>query len=84
VLGFCLFVDCPPASTSPVLESALGEAMFRALDGTLNNDLATALGITGGTLHKHWDNIFKELGVHSKDEARRRFMGVNPCPPGSV
>jgi NarL family two-component system response regulator LiaR len=60
------------------------EVMLRALNGTLNKDLASALGITGGTLHKHWDNIFKKLGVHSKDEARRKFMGVNSCPSGSV
>ena len=35
---------------------------MHALNGTLNKDLATALGVTGGTLHKHWDNIFNNLG----------------------
>ena len=49
------------------------EVMLHALNGTPNKDLATALGITEGTLHSHWDNIFKKLGVHSKDEARRKF-----------
>jgi DNA-binding NarL/FixJ family response regulator len=60
------------------------EVMLHALKGTPNKDLATALGIKEGTLHTHWDNIFKKLEVHSKDEARRKFMGVKPCPPGSA
>jgi NarL family two-component system response regulator LiaR len=60
------------------------EVMLHALNGTPNKHLATALGIKEGTLHTHWDNIFKKLEVHSKDEARRKFMGVNSCPVGSV
>jgi DNA-binding NarL/FixJ family response regulator len=49
------------------------EVMLHALNGMPNKDLATALRITEGTLHSHWDNIFKKLGVHSRDEARRKF-----------
>src|ERR1035437_2432200 len=51
------------------------EIMLRAMNGAPNKDLATELGIGEGTLHKHLDNIYKKLGVHGKDDARRKFMG---------
>jgi DNA-binding NarL/FixJ family response regulator len=51
------------------------EVMLRLMNGAPNKDLATELGIGEGTLHKHLDNIYKKLGVHGKDDARRKFMG---------
>ena len=50
------------------------EVMLGALNGTPSKDLAGELGISAGTLHKHFDNIFKKLRVHNRDEARRKFL----------
>jgi len=62
------------------------EVMLRVMNGTPNKDIASELGICGGTLHRHLDNIYKKMGVHGKDEARRKFIrGVmNSCSPSTA
>ena len=50
------------------------EIMLRITDGTPNEDIATELGISEGTIHWHINSIYKKLRVHGKDEARRRFI----------
>lgn len=55
------------------------DVMLGVLEGTPNKELAAKLGIGIGTLHTHLANIFKKLGVHNKDEARRKTAaGVDP------
>lgn len=50
------------------------EIMLHLMKGLPNKVIASELGIGAGTLHKHLDNIYKKLGVHGKDAARRKFM----------
>lgn len=62
------------------------EIMLLLLSWASNGDIARRLFIDRGTVHWHLDNIFKKLHVHSRAEARRKFMGggVNSCSPGGV
>jgi DNA-binding NarL/FixJ family response regulator len=52
------------------------EVMLRVMAGGPNKTIASELGISAGTLHWHLANIFKKMGVRSKEEARRTFQGV--------
>jgi DNA-binding NarL/FixJ family response regulator len=56
-----------------VLSSREREVMLRIISGGPNKVIASELGVSAGTLHWHLDNIFKKLGVHSKDQARSKF-----------
>ncbi len=50
------------------------EIMLHLLRGLPNKDIASELGISAGTVHRHLDTLYKKLGVHGRDAARRKFM----------
>ena len=50
------------------------EVMLLVMDGASNKDLAQDLGIGEGTVRRHLHDIMRKLGVHKRDEARRKFI----------
>lgn len=54
------------------------EIMLCVTQGHPDKEIAERLGIACGTVHAHLANIYEKLGVHRRDEARRRFMGDIP------
>ena len=52
------------------------DVMLYVLSGTRDEDASAALHIAKGTYRKHMDSIFKKLGVHGREAARRKFLGV--------
>ena len=51
------------------------EILLLLMNGATNKDIASHLGIGDGTVHWHLDNIFKKMHVHSREDARRKFVG---------
>ena len=41
-----------------------------------DKEIAHHLGIAPGTVHTHLVPLFKKLGVHTRDEAKRKFLGL--------
>lgn len=41
-----------------------------------DKEIAQHLGISPGTVHTHLVPLFKKLGVHTRDEAKRKFLGL--------
>lgn len=62
------------------------EVMLLLVNGATNKDLARQLGIGEGTAHWHVSEIFRKMHVHSREEARRKFVGggVNRCSSGGA
>ncbi|MBU6410041.1 MAG: helix-turn-helix transcriptional regulator, partial [Verrucomicrobia bacterium] len=40
------------------------------------DEIARLLGISPGTVHGHMMKAFQKLGVHSREEALRKFVGL--------
>ena len=51
------------------------EVMLLLMKGATYKEISKELGIEEGTVHRHLHDIYKKLGVHRKDEARREFAG---------
>jgi DNA-binding NarL/FixJ family response regulator len=41
-----------------------------------DKEIAQHLGISPGTVHTHLVPLFKKMGVHTRDEAKRKFLGL--------
>jgi len=80
------FIRCVGASRRcRTLRAREREILLLLINGATNKDIARQLGIGQGTVHRHLDNIFRKLHVHSREEARRKFVGgVSSCSPGGV
>jgi two-component system invasion response regulator UvrY len=44
-------------------------------------EIAAKLGVSSITIHSHRMRIYRKLGVHSREEARRRFSGLGQAEP---
>jgi DNA-binding NarL/FixJ family response regulator len=42
-----------------------------------DKEIAQHLGISPGTVHTHLVPLFKKMGVHTRDEAKRKFLGLD-------
>jgi hypothetical protein len=49
--------------------------MVLMTEGATSGDIARKLCISQGTADWHVNNILKKMHVHSRDEARRKFVG---------
>jgi DNA-binding NarL/FixJ family response regulator len=58
-----------------MLTSRERDILLLLMTGATNGDLARKLFIEEGTVRRHVHNILKKLGVHSKEEARRKYSG---------
>jgi DNA-binding CsgD family transcriptional regulator len=58
------------------------EVMLLIVDGFSDKEMSKKLGIDQGSAHWHVMNVFKKLGVHSREAARRVAVrgGVVACP----
>ncbi len=61
------------------------EIMVLMTEGATSGDIARKLSISPGTADWHVNNIFKKMQVHSRDQARRKFVGggVNSSSPAA-
>lgn len=41
-----------------------------------DKEIAQHLGISPGTVHTHLVPLFRKMGVHTRDEAKRKFLGL--------
>ena len=63
------------ARSSAGLSRRERDVMLCVMQGHLNKDIASRLGISEGTVHRHLSEAYKKLDVHGRDEARRMFIG---------
>jgi DNA-binding CsgD family transcriptional regulator len=54
------------------------EVLLHLAEGMRNREIAQALWIAPGTVHKHLNNIYSKLGVHTRAAAARFLHGGNP------
>jgi DNA-binding NarL/FixJ family response regulator len=54
-------------------ERKVGQLLAQQLS---TKEIATRLGISIGTIHVHLANMYKKMGVHSREEARRKLSGL--------
>ena len=59
-----------------VLSDRETEVLLRVAEGMRNREIAQALWIAPGTVHKHLDNIYAKLGVHSRTAAAAHLHGT--------
>ncbi len=82
-------VDQEPAESTPLIDLGLTPrqtdvAIALVRTGGTNSQLAAALGISGGTVKKHLETVFRTLGVDSRAAAvvaLRSLVGEGATPP---
>jgi len=83
LIGFVCRVD--QTRHSKALSWREREVMLLVMIGAQYKEIASKLSICEGTVHRHLHDIYRKLGVHGKEEARRKFGGgVNSCPEERV
>ena len=70
LIGFVCRVD--QTRHSKTLSWREREVMLLVMNGATYKDISKELGIEEGTVHRHLHDIYRKLGVHGKDEARRK------------
>ena len=73
LIGFVCRVD--QTRHSKALSWREREVMLLVMNGAQYKEIASKLSICEGTVHRHLHDIYRKLGVHGKDEARRKFGG---------
>jgi len=53
------------------------EIMLHVCCNRTDKEISRLLDITAGTVHVHLARVFKKLGVHTRNDARRRFVGMD-------
>ena len=73
LIGFVCRVD--QTRHSKTLSWREREVMLLVMNGAQYKEIASELSICEGTVRRHLHDIYRKLGVHGKDEARRKFGG---------
>ncbi len=53
------------------------QIMLQVCSNRCDKDIARLLKITPSTVHVHLHSLYKKLGVRGRNEARRKFIGLN-------
>ena len=79
LIGFVCRVD--QTRHSKTLSWREREVMLLVMNGAQYKEIASELSICEGTVRRHLHDIYRKLGVHGKDEARRKFGGGGELMP---
>ena len=82
LIGFVCRVD--QTRHSKTLSWREREVMLLVMNGAQYKEIASELSICEGTVRRHLHDIYRKLGVHGKEEARRKFGGGGELMPGGA